>query len=273
MSERGSWLTVDQGNTNLDVAWFQQLPGEERGVALVRVWFGLEAQGLEEVGVLVKSEGELRVLFSSVRGEESTAELRACLTSLFGAAAAPDPGLELDLETPETTGSDRLFAARAASELARGEAAVVLDVGTAMTVDLVRGRVFLGGAIAAGPRLLATALGAGGAQLFDVRPQPGARALGKSSRAALRAGVVVGLRGAARALTEELALELGERPSPEVFVTGGARELLLVPTGFLPATSLVEVPLLVHLGLLFASGLEPAALCALDALVVTHSPA
>ena len=265
MRATGSWLTVDQGNTSLDAVRFG-LDGE---LCVEAEWRGLDDEGLASIRTeLFERSGDLLgVCFSSVRGGESAARLGARLEQLFGAAHSPDCGLELAVTSPETTGKDRLFAARAARELAGGRAAIVVDVGTAMTVDLVADGAFQGGAIAPGPALLARALGGGAAQLFEVEPRAGVAALGRDTRSALEAGVVVGLRGAARALVEGLTEAHLGSDAPTIFVTGGARGLLLEPAGFLPGAELLEVPLLVHLGLLFAAGLE---LDGVESLVARH---
>ena len=249
MQTRRSWLTVDQGNTSLDVVWFRASEGT---VEVVESWRDLAIADLPKFEG-VPRETECQVAVSSVAGRPARKALMGMLEMTWPRVVAPLSGLELCVDTPETTGVDRLFAARAASELAGKRSAIVVDVGTAMTVDLVQSAAFMGGAIAPGPGLLARALGRGGAQLFEVEPRPGARALGKSTREALEAGVVVGLRGAARELVEQLRAAASE--PADVFVTGGARELLLDPQPFL-AGRLLEVPLLVHLGLLYASGFE-----------------
>jgi pantothenate kinase type III len=90
----------------------------------------------------------------------------------------------------------------------------------------------------------------GTARLPPVEPSAGAPALGVDTQAALRAGIAVGLRGAAR----ELALRVGEEagmPEAAIVLTGGARAFLLDPPVFQGSRVLVERDL-VHLGLLAA---------------------
>jgi type III pantothenate kinase len=167
----------------------------------------------------------------------------------------PDPGLTIACREPAQVGRDRLFGARAAIEIAGGDALVVA-VGTALTVDAVRAdRTFLGGAIAPGPELLARALATGTARLPLVEPRAGALALGVDTEGALRAGIAVGLRGAARELVERLIAEAG-LPKATVVVTGGARAFVLDPPAFPGRNVLVEADL-VHRGLLLAAALEP----------------
>lgn len=165
----------------------------------------------------------------------------------------PDPGLAIACREPETVGRDRLFAARGACEVL-GASAIVVDAGTALTVDAlqvgVAGGAFLGGAIAPGPKLLAEALVRGTSRLKLIEPRPGAAALGRDTEEALQSGVVVGFRGAARALVEGVSLAAGLGAAP-VVLTGGARRFLTHPAAF--EDRLVrEVPDLVHRGLIAA---------------------
>lgn len=70
----------------------------------------------------------------------------------------------------ETLGADRLCNA-AAAWAASLAPALVIDAGTAVTVDLVdAGGVYRGGAILPGQSLTLRALGAGAEQLFEARP-------------------------------------------------------------------------------------------------------
>ena len=197
----------------------------------------------------------------AVRSQELERMLVERLGALVaeGRLRAPDPGLELDVDSPHTVGRDRLFAARGA--FAHGGAgALVVDAGTALTVDALEVRggraLFRGGAISAGPALLARALAEHAARLPHVEPRPGVAALGRDTRAALEAGVAVGFRGAARELVESLSRECGLERAP-VVLTGGARAFLLEPRPFVERTVAV-VPDLVHLGLLAALASERA---------------
>jgi type III pantothenate kinase len=154
-------------------------------------------------------------------------------------------------------GEDRLFAARGALELV-GRSAIVVDAGTALTVDALRAgesgerAAFLGGAIAPGPDLLSASLGSGTAQLYAIDPRPGVPALGRDTREALESGVCVGFLGAARELVRRVAEEAGFR-APDLVLTGGARHLLVelqAPGG----GRRLDLEELVERGLLAAAG-------------------
>ncbi|MDP6539948.1 MAG: type III pantothenate kinase [Planctomycetota bacterium] len=197
---------------------------------------------------------------ASVVEPDSTARISDALAELVGGRflAPPDPGLDVACDHPETVGLDRLFAARGALEVC-GAPAVVVDAGTALTVDALcddgsGGGVFAGGAIAPGPALWATALAAKGALLPQVEPRPGAPALGLDTERALVAGCSVGFLGAARELVERVSAEAGVGAAPLV-LAGGARAFLGGPDGLgRGGRRVVECADLVHRGLLATGG-------------------
>lgn len=132
--------------------------------------------------------------------------------------------LSLAIEAPETVGIDRVCAAAEAFEVIQGACAVV-SFGTAITVDCVNGEgVFMGGAILPGVELQAAALerGADGLPLVDIC-DPSA-AFGATTEDAIRNGIIFGIVGAMRELTERYATEL--HGWPQLVATGGNAELI-----------------------------------------------
>lgn len=278
--ERPSLWTLDVGNSRAKLRIWRTHLGAVRALELVAP-APSESSELHAGGVRIAQL--LAVLAESVdlalvRGERpvvayscvAAAALEDQLVAMLGARLAPgallspESGLENLCQPPEAVGRDRLFAARGAIErVARG--AIVVDVGSAVTVDAVvapldrsGGRAqFLGGAIAAGPALLASALHRFTARLPEVEVRPGAPAVGKNTSAAIEAGVFHGLRGAVRELVER-ALEELEQADLALVVTGGAAPWILDPPLF-PGRVLVHDPDLVH------SGLAHAALDVLEA--------
>jgi type III pantothenate kinase len=142
----------------------------------------------------------------------------------FRVLAHTDLPLSVRVDHPERVGLDRLAAAVAANAIRQlGRAAIVVDAGSAVTVDLVAGDgAFEGGVILAGFRLQAEAL-FGGADLLPLamlapqdEPPP---VLGKNTEAAIRSGLFWGAVGAVREVIERLSADLPE--PPQAFVTGG----------------------------------------------------
>jgi len=247
-------LTVDLGNSRAKLRLWSSGAGKAVVHAPV-ARLDLEGEALEELEGWLREHRPSRAALSSVASAVRTARVRERLERVVGElVVAPPSGLENRCVTPDSVGSDRLYAALGAAA-ALGRSCLVVDAGTALTVDalLVSGgaRAFLGGAIAPGPTLLAEALAAGTARLPRIEPHTGARALGRSTADALQGGVVVGFRGAARELVEELAREAGFSDAP-VVLTGGARRFLLEPQPFTARELRVDEEL-VHRGLLVAA--------------------
>jgi type III pantothenate kinase len=137
---------------------------------------------------------------------------------------AADLPLVVELAHPDRVGMDRLVDAVSVNRVRMpGHAAVIVDLGTAITVDLVSAKgVFMGGSILPGIGMSARALH----QFTDLLPlltmselaeppQP----LGISTSTAMQSGLYWGAIGAIRELTARLTAGLDQ---VQVFLTGGA---------------------------------------------------
>jgi type III pantothenate kinase len=138
-----------------------------------------------------------------------------------------DVPLPIRVEAPERVGIDRLLAALTANHLRQQDRpAVVIDLGTAITVDLVSAQgEFCGGAILPGFALSARALAEQTDALplvsfvaEDQEPAP----VGKSTVGAIESGLYWGAVGAIRELICQYTA--AAVPPPDVFLTGGAAE-------------------------------------------------
>jgi len=159
-----------------------------------------------------------------------------------------DLPLEVRLPRPDMVGVDRLLDAVAANRLRTpGRKAVVVDVGSAITVDLVDADgAYCGGAILPGIAMSARALHefTDLLPLIDMadlhEPPP---ALGTATVAAMRSGLFWGAIGAVRQLVKQLAGG-GET---EIFLTGGAgpavAQLLGATAQFVPHLTLAGIAL------------------------------
>lgn len=132
--------------------------------------------------------------------------------------------VKLNVEFPERVGLDRLLNALAVTDfLPKGTPAVVIDVGTAVTIDwLDESHVFQGGAILPGPRLMFDSLHRHTANLplVETHEITEVEVPGKHTRHAMEAGVMAAQLGAAEYLVREYA-RTAARP-PWVILTGGA---------------------------------------------------
>jgi type III pantothenate kinase len=127
-----------------------------------------------------------------------------------------------DVKTPETTGVDRVLGCLGAILDASGRSVVVVDCGTATTVNVMTAdRCFRGGMIAPGRRLLSQSLKRGTASLPEIMPDAIRIEIGRSTQQSMNAGVAAAFIGGIR---ESVSAALKEFPEGRVFLTGGDAE-------------------------------------------------
>jgi type III pantothenate kinase len=158
--------------------------------------------------------------------------------------------IPIRVDRPAEVGDDRLVNAFAAARL-HGTPAIVVDMGTATTFDVVSADgAFLGGAIAPGVGLGVDALATQTAKLPRVALVLPPRAIGRDTVSAMQSGSVLGYMGLigelVRAITAELTVD-GDA-QPKVILTGG---LSSAPwAGAIPGIDVID-PLLTLRGLAF----------------------
>lgn len=148
--------------------------------------------------------------------------------------SAADVPLPVRVPRPDMVGIDRLLDALAAAALrAPGSAAVVVDVGSAVTVDLLDTEgAFCGGAIFPGLGMAAKALHQFTDLLPLIEPQEFAEAppaYGADTLAAMRAGLYWSIVGAVRELAQRVGAETNG--PTQVFITGGSAASLAQSLG------------------------------------------
>jgi len=221
-----SILLVDIGNTR--VKWARQTHGRlgRQRAAVHSGWAGDDFAR----HVIGKTPGRLeRIVVVSVagarvdRGFAAAARRTVRIEPEFFSSKRRAHGVTTLYAEPWRLGADRMVAAIGARHLAGGRAVCVIDVGTALTLDLVdvRGR-HRGGAIVPGPSLMMSSLltktdgilrraGGGGT----------ARSLfARSTRAAIELGARYAVAAVVDRAVEEARRTLGR--APLVLLTGGA---------------------------------------------------
>lgn len=219
-------LLVDAGNSRITLALY----GE--GGVTAQAWLDTDALGRENA--LAEAWGSLggqvnveAVAIASVIPSRESA-LASGLSQLgLGPSFWVRPGtvssIPLRYEQPGELGADRL--ANAEGAVARmGPEAIIVDLGTALTVDVVHGGAFQGGIIFPGRGAARRALSLDAEAL----PLEACRTalpslLGRSTEGGIRSGLYHGYRGLVAGLVEDLTGQYGEIP---VLVTGGGGEIL-----------------------------------------------
>ncbi len=134
-------------------------------------------------------------------------------------------GIQMTMKHPEEVGADRIVNAAAAREL-YGSPVIAVDLGTAITFDVVDGKGdFLGGAIAPGVGTSSASLAHSGAQLFATEPRFPHEAIGATTDEALRSGILFGAAALIDGMVARMIAEL-EGDEVTVIATGGYSSLV-----------------------------------------------
>lgn len=217
----GSLITIDRGNSTTKVTAFE---GDEL-VASKR----FETLTVEDVADMLSRYQGAAVAYCAVahidaRFVESVRRISEEPLFLFS-HATPLP-IEIAYASPSTLGLDRICAAVGASVVAPGETSLVVDAGTAVTLDiLAEGSRFEGGNISPGMSLRFNALHQWAPALplchgYEA-PSPLPQ-FGSDTRSAIECGVLGGLR----AEIMQAADDASRRGASRLILTGGDADLL-----------------------------------------------
>lgn len=159
-------------------------------------------------------------------------------------------GVGFDYPNPAEVGQDRIANVVAAQEL-YGTPAVVIDMGTATTFDVLTSKGYAGGIIAPGLALMTDYLHEKTAQLPRLERMEllTGVAVGKSTVDAMRIGAGVGFRGMIREMLAAVLAELRQSEGEASVITTGGNAIVL-PEGWWPGAR--HVPDLALFGLAIA---------------------
>lgn len=213
------YLIIDIGNNSTKYFLFGQesiiLHGRRAGSSFdfVREY----AEQFDVEGIIVSSvvtlDNNARELIDS-----------ACQRVVWFDNSTPMP-IEIDYRTPKTLGSDRLAAAIGAMEQAPGRNILVIDAGSAITIDFVNSKGhFLGGNISPGIKMRLTALHKQTSRLPQVEKEGDIPTFGYDTETAIRSGVIRGICHEIEGYISEIK-ELF--PDVLVFLTGGDEKTLI----------------------------------------------
>lgn len=244
----GWLLAVDIGNTNVTTGAFQcevlreswRISTDRRRMA--DEYRPLMAELLREIGL---SFGDLEaVIFASVvppvltemRDAFQTAGVEVCVL-----AGGADFGLEVRYDPPAAVGADRLANAIAAQER-YGTPAVIVDIGTATTIEVVdEAGAYIGGSISPGLEPSMEALARHAFQLPRLELTAPERAIGRSTTDSIRSGGVLGWAALVDGLIDRFVSEMDG--DPVVIGTGGQAPLIAPHSRRI---SVVDVDLTLH---------------------------
>ena len=227
-------LTLDIGNTEITVGWFEgeTLSGRWRLTTnpdrTPDEWAAALAAFLLQAG---RSPNEARgVVYASV-APAVTQSLAQAASQITGRQAvgidsrSPLP-ITLDVDEPLSVGADRIVNTLAAKVM-YGTDTIVVDFGTATTFDCItaQGR-FIGGVIMPGLRTSADQLSRRAAKLPATELLPPERVIGRRTEECIRAGVLLGTADAVDGIVRRIIKEWPTKQVPRVVATGGLAGLI-----------------------------------------------
>jgi type III pantothenate kinase len=186
--------------------------------------------------------------------------MRSCCRKYFGIdplilQAGTKTGLKIRYRNPLEVGADRIANAIGASVAFPDRHAIVVDLGTATTIDVISaGHEFLGGVILPGPKTSVESLERNTARLPMVEIVQAVDLVGRSTIECIQSGLYFGTLAIIRELTRQIRTDT-LRGEPAVVVGTGGFSLLFDNKGVFDAV----IPDLVLLGLLQALTRNPGA--------------
>ncbi len=225
-------LAIDIGNTNTVVGIFDN----SRLIAHFRVTSNREMT-VDEAGMFVSSlfyhhtSADIKLITGVAvcsvvpRLTEVYSRMTAKYFTVNPVVISSDIKLPFEIKYPypREIGADRLANVAAANKRF-GKAAIVVDMGTATTFDVIDTQgAYLGGVIAPGAHTAMANLSRKAARLFDVEPVKPDQAIGKTTAGALQSGLYYGTIGMIDNILRHIIAEMDTNPL--IVTTGGDAEL------------------------------------------------
>lgn len=225
-------LALDVGNTNITVGAF-------RGAELIGRWRlrTIREQTADEWGILLRNIFSLSDLeFDSIHGiiissvvpviNNMLAEMvrKYFHREAMFVTADTNLGIRVLYDNPREVGADRVVNGVAAWQLYGGPA-VVVDLGTAITFDVISAQGdYLGGVICAGIGMAISGLFSKTALLPMVNFTAPEKLIGTNTMGSIQSGLYYGSLGMIDGILTRLAAELG--PETKMIATGGNATLI-----------------------------------------------
>lgn len=206
-------LIVDIGNTRTKVAVVEQ------GEVVRSFIFGSAAEVDVEAIVEAFPALERAIVASSGEGEAELAERlqKARIATLRLDYRTPLP-IGNEYLTPQTLGVDRIAAAVGACQMYGCRSCLIVDFGTAITIDVVEDGIFKGGNISPGASTRLRALNDYTSRLPLCEPTDEVLSYGRTTREAIEQGVMQGITHEIKGYVDSFLLKNEEK---SIIFTGG----------------------------------------------------
>lgn len=204
-------LVIDAGNTSIKVGWFKN-----DNLILVKRF---SLKNLREIDIWLKSVPNYEAIMSSVLSDHDTFQVKEIFNNCEIVTSETDFPIQLDYETKNTLGIDRICNAVYAFVHSNTDHAVTIDIGTCVKFDLtgIDGH-YLGGSISPGIHLRYKALNDYTGKLPLISNKTATKLVGTTTDSCIHSGVINGLRGELSTMMKEYSEQF---LSLTFFMTGG----------------------------------------------------
>ena len=216
------WLTIDIGNSAVKAGAFvgsqivETISGKSAEEVSARIATWDARMPLQRIGLCSVVPQHSELLVSRIK--------KFTDAPIFEVNSESILPIQINYTPLKSLGPDRLAAACAAW-YPGGNSTIVVDAGTAITIDVVSTEgVFLGGVIMPGPVLTGHALANYTANLPSVLLTPPEGAFGNSTTEALQHGIIHGMSDGVLGIITRIKKSLDT--SPTITLTGGWSQLL-----------------------------------------------
>jgi len=227
-------LTIDAGNTQIAGGLFDNnklvlqfrhtsasgTSSDEIGIFLRSVLRenGFDWNQIEKIGVCS--------VVPSINHSLSSAFVKYFNQNALFIQAGIKTGLKLKYSNPKEIGADRIAGAMGAVFLHPEKNIIVIDMGTATTIDVVTAqKEYLGGAILPGLKISVNALSNGTAKLPSVEIAKPEHICGTSTIEAIQSGIYYGNVGAIKEFCSQYEKRVFKGNKPYIIGTGGLSKI------------------------------------------------
>jgi len=229
-------LCIDTGNTHILVGIFKQ----EK--LIVRFRYSTHLLGTsDQFGIFLLNMLEKNnILPKQIRAVALCSVVPSCDFTIkhtikqyfnqecFVLKAGAKTGLNIKYKIPNEVGADRIANAIGAIEVIPQKNIIIVDMGTATTIDVVnQNHDYLGGAVLPGMRLGMEALKSHTAKLIAVDIEAPKNVTGRTTRESIQSGLFFGQLGAVKEIIQGITNELfvNQKQLPVIIGTGGFAQL------------------------------------------------
>ena len=227
-------LVIDIGNSNIVMGTYEgknlmkhwristdhQKTGDEYGM-LINDLFRYQGVSINDVHDIIISSVVPPLVVPFVKMCERYFNIKPLLVG-----PGIKTGIKINYENPRAIGADRIVNAVGAFEHYGGPL-IVIDIGTATTIDVVaENGDFLGGVIAPGLMSAADSLFTSTAKLPRIELVPPKSIICRNTVTGMQAGIIYGYVGQIDEIVRRIRAEMGEGWHAKVIATGGLAKMI-----------------------------------------------